>query len=391
MNRKVLIGSALLLTGGILVGFLPAPASWVAPVLVVSAWLVVVVRRPQPVEGAPVVAAPPPVQPTVEVEVREVVPGGLTDELYRYRATIDLLRDLKTLVVNDTEAAVIRLTGALFTLVQNSQEVSLHIEKSLDFLSDGESGLGKTLGNLETQLHVFDSLDQRFSQLKDALTGDIEALTKTVGSINQFSSTLTDLADQTNVLAINASIEAARVGIHGRGFAVIATQVQALAKNSKDIADKMARTVRDVVSSVEASFARQIQRIQDSEALIVNSEAELRRWAGHVNPQMATVGSMIGEARQLASVVTKELGDVTVSLQFQDRTKQILDHIDGVLVEISEKLVRSSGLEVHSVPPGLRAEALESASKLFTIREEWDLVADLRSGFSRSPKSIELF
>lgn len=391
MNKKMLVGSAVLEVAGVASVFLPQPGPWLMPVLVGLGWWIALQVRPK---VQPVVVRPPEaatVTPVVEVQVQEVVPQGLKDEVYRNQASVEVLRGLRHLVATQTESAIVRVTEALFSLVQNSREVSAQIEKSLSFLTNGESGLGHTLGNLDAQLAVFHSLSERFHQLKSALGTDIEALTAAVGSINEFSNTLTDLADQTNVLAINASIEAARVGIHGRGFAVIATQVQALAKSSKDIADKMARTVRDVVSNVETSFDRQNQRIEESEHLILGSEGELQRWADHVGPQLETISHMIGDARRLAAVVTEELGDVTVSLQFQDRTKQVLDHLDALLVSISDRLVASAALGGQPIPAHLRSEAFEGASRLFTVREEWDLVSPGGVTPGRATKSIELF
>jgi len=153
----------------------------------------------------------------------------------------------------------------------------------------------------------------------------------------------------------------------------------------------MAKTVRDVVTNVETSFDRQTRRIQESEALIVHSQQELQQWAGHVTPQLETVSRMIDEARRLAQVVTSELGEVTVSLQFQDRTKQLLEHLDALLVQVSDRLIGSAGLGTQSVPRELRTEAFQTASRLFTVREEWDLVADAKFGNSRAPKPVELF
>jgi len=394
MNKIVLGGSATLAVLGMASEFLPFPGPWMMPVLVAAAWLWVVLGgRVVPVAVPVSLTSSDAVVPKAEPprEPREVIPPGLVEDLHRYKASREVLGGLKDLVVSDTEAAVVRLTEALFTLVGNSKEVSSHIEKSLAFLTDGDGGLGSTLGNLEGQVRVFESLADRFFQLREALASDIGALTAAVGSINQFSETLADLADQTNVLAINASIEAARVGVHGRGFAVIATHVQALARNSKEISDKMARTVREVVGSVESSFGRQIQHIQESEKVILGSKKELRVWADHVAPQLSEVETMIGQSRQLATVVTEKLGEMTVSLQFQDRTRQILDHMGEVLGEASERLEASAGMQNAHVPPTLRTQAFEAASRRFTVKEEWALVSGSDRLVPTSTKTVELF
>lgn len=396
MNKNVVRWSGGLAVLGAGAYFLPFPGSVFCPILLVIAWAWVAFRsNAGPVEGSVGAATPEPenapVRETVRVEIRETLPEPLSDGLHRYRASLEVLSGLKALVVKDTESAVLRLTEGLFTLVANSKEVSSHIERSLSSITDGDSGLRKTVDNLEEQVRVFESLAAHFTEVKDGLAADIGALTHTVSSINQFSDTLSDLADQTNVLAINASIEAARVGIHGRGFAVIATQVQNLARHSKEISEKMARTVQEVVSNVESSFDRQLRRIREADGLIVHSEQELRRWADHVGPQLNEVGAMIGDSRRLAQVVTEELNEVTVSLQFQDRTKQILDHMGTVLQEASGAVVQASGLGEAPVPPSLRDEAFRTASRHFTVREEWALVPSVKPSSSAAGKAVELF
>lgn len=388
MNKSVVGWSAGLLALGVPLVFLPAPGPWFAPLFFVAAWGLAI-RRPAP---APLLERAPEVTTLLEplppsIEVRETLPAGHGEELQRFRASLEILEGLKDLVVKDTETAALRLTEGLFTLVENSKEVSSQIERSLVSISDGDTGLERTVFNLEEQVRVFEALESHFSEVKSRLGTDIDALTTAVKSINQFSGTLSDLADQTNVLAINASIEAARVGVHGKGFAVIANHVQSLAKHSKAISDKMATTIREVVSNVEASFERQTKRILDSEGLIRRSEHELRRWAQQVGPQVTAVQTMINESRQSSALVTEELNQVTVSLQFQDRTRQVLDHMAAVLKDSARRLTETSGLD-ESVSAEDRQLAFEAASRHFTVEEEWALGKGTRAA---ERKTVELF
>ncbi len=389
--NKTLAGSSVLAVAGMLSALLPFPGLVLMPVLVTAGWIWLAVaktvRTPEaPLDSADPITVAEPVPVDTSQDQPAPIPEPLVESLYRHRSLLEVVQGLKRLAVSDTERSVLRLTEALFTLVGNSKEVSAQIEKSLGFVSGG-AGLGQTLAHLEDQVRVFGTLAEHFGQLKEGLATDIDSLGRAVGSINRFSETLSDLADQTNVLAINASIEAARVGIHGRGFAVIASQVQGLAKNSKDISETMARTIREVVASVEESFERQTQRIQESQGLITNSESQLRQWAGQAAPQLAEVATMVSSSRQLASVVTQQLNDVTVSLQFQDRTKQILDHLAAVLDESAARVFAS--VELGACPAMIRDEALRSASRHFTVKEEWTLLPEgPRRG---DDKAVELF
>lgn len=391
MNKTLAGGLAALFLFATLLVYLPWPGPWLSPVFFLAGGAILLARLRQTRSVAPT-SESPAVSPEVlhSVEIQEVFPASTIEQIQKLRAVVELAEGLKNLVVRDTEAAAVQLTGALFSLVQNSKEVSAHIEQSLTFITDGDVGLGKTLANLEEQVQVFAALSSHFSEVKTNLASDIQALTKAVGSINQFSGTLSDLADQTNVLAINASIEAARVGVHGRGFAVIAGHVQALAKHSKDISDKMAQTIREVVSNVEQSFVRQQDRIGDSEALIRGAEQTLRTWASQVGPQLSEVEALVGESRRRAEVVTGQLGEVTVSLQFQDRTRQILDHLTEVIQDATDDLLSAVPQDLSPPSPQVRTQAFEQASKRFTVREEW-AIGSAQASAPIPSKTVELF
>ena len=407
LNRKIVVTFLVLLQ---LVELVSVAESLVVLGLVLPflslallAWLVV--QPPVRSSSVPNYSIEPANPPEPEVFVGELEPENRLESplgtmvqkpeldlslLMEQQVSIHLAGQLSRLVSDDTEEAVIMLSNSIFGLLETSKKVSLNIEESLRTLTGGEAGLDSMVQHLETHWQAFNNLGKNFDSLRQALDKDIHVLSETVGAINEFSDHISDLADQTNVLAINASIEAARVGSHGRGFAVIANQVQLLSKNSKAIAETMAETVRNVVSPVELSFQRQTESIRTSEKLIVRSEHDLRDWSQKVEPQVQRVELLVNQSRSMAELVTQELNSVTVSLQFQDRIRQILEHLEALTQSAGNDLADLTEVPLSQVADTVRTRALERASRLFTVDQEWSLVGGRQSINDKAPR-VELF
>ncbi len=128
--------------------------------------------------------------------------------------------------------------------------------------------------NTEHALTGNNVADQAFDEMKTgkkALNGTVTALREIVGQI----SVLDELSGKTNLLALNASVEAARVGEDGRGFAVVAGEVRKLAERSKSEANKI-----DTISEVSLKTARQSEEILNSITDKIKKTAEL---ASHIS------------------------------------------------------------------------------------------------------------
>lgn len=94
---------------------------------------------------------------------------------------------------------------------------------------------------------AFQSISERTTEQED----QIEELQERAGSIGKVSRLIRELADQCNLLAVNATIEAARAGDHGRGFAVVANEVRQLASQTKQSADDINHFIQSILDSVK--------------------------------------------------------------------------------------------------------------------------------------------
>ena len=183
-------------------------------------------------------------------------------------------------------------------------------------LNESEGELAGIMAKLQAALSEKESLLEEIGALA-GVTEQLKTMAKGVGEI----------AQQTNLLALNAAIEAARAGEAGRGFAVVADEVRKLSTLSGNTGKQIAETVEAVNQSIVHALDTSRRYAQEDAALIRasgdNIDAVVQRFRGAATDLVESTQALTSESQSVAN----EISDVLVALQFQDRVSQVLGHV----------------------------------------------------------------
>jgi aerotaxis receptor len=155
-----------------------------------------------------------------------------------------------------------------------------------------------------------------------ASSGTIADLDRAIAKIGVITQVIREIADQTNLLALNAAIEAARAGEQGRGFAVVADEVRKLAERTASSTRDIAVTVgeiRSVTDNAVASMQRAVTEVDQGNAMISASEQGLTR--------VTAVSREVAEMAQHIAFAAREQAEA--GKQVASSMERIAGLIDG--------------------------------------------------------------
>jgi len=191
------------------------------------------------------------------------------------------------------------------------------ISQDTDMLSEsiGEAN-NKTTSASHKMADVHEQNTTLAQQLKKT-EEDITQLANASGTINTVLSEITGIAEQTNLLALNAAIEAARAGEQGRGFAVVADEVRALANRTKESTNKVGETLASLENYSQRSTESMNSSIDTVDNILsIVSEAHIQIGdASQLVAQSNDLASSVASAVQQQSATTQEIASSSEELR----------------------------------------------------------------------------
>jgi methyl-accepting chemotaxis protein len=286
-----------------------------------------------------------------------------SDEIEHVRIEVDRVQRL-------LKEAIAELSGSFHELNNLMQQLEEVVLMTIETTSQGDSDsidIRKFAEDTRSALDHFSQAIIEGSKNSVTTVHYIDDMAENLDGIFRLLGDVQSIADQTNLLALNAAIEAARAGEAGRGFAVVADEVRKLSIRSSNLNDEIRNNVnitKNSVSKVRDTVGEMASR--DMNETIKGRERvdNLLEEIGNMNEVMST---RIGEVANLSTNITNVVGVAVRSLQFEDITTQALAAAQNHVGHISE-MKAEENLLLRSVTAGPDSE-IELDDVLRAMRE----------------------
>ncbi|OBQ46635.1 methyl-accepting chemotaxis protein [Halodesulfovibrio spirochaetisodalis] len=233
--------------------------------------------------------------------------------------------DTQQMRIRETSTAMEQMNVAVIEVAQSASQAAQQSEATRVRAQEGADIVSNAINSI-TSLHKHaDTMNSAMTQL-GAQADEIGAV---LGVIS-------DIADQTNLLALNAAIEAARAGEAGRGFAVVADEVRKLAENTM----KATQEVNNAIAAIQGHATTSIQTTQETMKLVDtatslanesgNALSEIVGLANDAASQIGTIATAAEEQSSTSEHMTKTMEDInilvgSVTTEMQESAQNVKD------------------------------------------------------------------
>ncbi len=283
--------------------------------------------------------------------------------------------------VSDISSAVAQMTASIQEMDQNLLNLATVVEEAVANTQQMSASIVQVAGNADRVRSESNVTDQQVREGRN----EVLALSKGMGSISdtvadvvtemqsldgasrqigEILGLIEEIADQTNLLALNAAIEAARAGEHGRGFAVVADEVRKLAENSASSTKQIGQLVADIQRRTSAVLER--------------TARANNRWCRTTPSRRATVTTMIETISTRVTEVATLVSEISVATTQQARASE-------ELAKASEQM----GAMTHEAAATMREQAITSNQILESVSEIENRTAQVARASTEQQGSIK--
>lgn len=242
----------------------------------------------------------------------------------------------QTREIEETSSAVVDLAQSVQQVSTNAAESARVAEQSLAAAEKGQQAVSNAISSMNTLREQIQETSKRIKRLGES--------SQEIGEIVEL---ISDITEQTNVLALNAAIQAASAGEAGRGFSVVAEEVQRLAERSADATKQIAAIVKTIQSDTQDTVAAMEISTQGvvEGAKLSDAAGQTLAEIGNVSKTLASLIADISSATQMQAESTSKVAETmqdikAISAQTAEGTQMTAESIGG-MKQLAQELKNS--------------------------------------------------
>lgn len=228
----------------------------------------------------------------------------------------------------ETAAAMEQMNVAVGEVAQNASNAAEHATAARDKAEQGSKVVSDAIQAIDD-----------VARLSDQLRTDMTALGEQAEGIGNVMNVITDIADQTNLLALNAAIEAARAGEAGRGFAVVADEVRKLAEKTM----QATREVGDAINAIQEGARRNVESVEAASTAVTRS----RKLSGASGEVLESIVILVNESSDQVQAIATAADEQSAT---SDHISQSVEEVKSISEQsASEIVIASEGVHELSI------------------------------------------
>lgn len=328
---------------------------------------------------------------------------------YDYKHSIKLPKDVSTLISTHAETTQIlerQLLGVMTDIETSITEIILQFMELASTTSQQSSNILQTAtasdnfiqnGEQITAIEYINRMNNMLDEIVKALVWMTEGIGNTLEKIEELKNssdaidTLMDkinfIAKQTELLALNAAIEAARAGEAGKGFMVVADEVRELALEAGILNNDIQHKMSDISRGLNMSYESIEGLVMHDTTPMLISKNTIQQMVGMVMEQKEKINELLAQSGNDIQSTSNAIANIVEKLQFQDRTKQCLEHIIAPLNAMHSEMRHITSR--HKLIANRDTSYLSTLESSYTMSSERDLHHGRKS--EESSDDIELF